>query len=178
MKTQMAAIAVLGLLTAACATTSTMPRRQFEDIPIPTGLEYQPDRSVMIESPAARAGQLTYRGRIEPLSLTDVMRSFLDSNGWQAVSRTSSPSDTWLMYVKDGKALEVHIYEKLWHTYLTINASEVVPPAPAAAAAPLEPKDGTSQAAQLGASPPATAMPTPETAMPSQSSGNPTPKGR
>jgi len=72
----------------------------------------------------------------------------------------------------------VHIYEKLWHTYLTINASEVVPPAPAAAAAPLEPKDGTSQAAQLGASPPATAMPTPETAMPSQSSGNPTPKGR
>ena len=51
MKTRMAAFAVLGLLTAACATTTTAPRRQFDDIPLPTGLTYQLDRSVMIESP-------------------------------------------------------------------------------------------------------------------------------
>jgi hypothetical protein len=175
MKTQMAAIAVLGLLTAACATTTTAPRRQFDDIPIPTGLEYQPDRSVVIESTAARAGQLVYRGRLEPVTLGDVMRSYLESNGWQAVSRTSSPSDTWLIYEKDGRAVEVHIYEKLWYTYLTLSASEVVPPATApVAAGTLEPRDGAAQTVRLDASGPTTAVPATATTPPSQSSDEPT----
>ena len=175
MKTRMAAFAVLGLLTAACATTTTAPRRQFDDIPIPTGLEYQPDRSVMIESTTAKAGQLVYRGRLEPDSLSDVMRAYLESNGWQSVSRTSSPSDTWLIYEKDGKAVEVHIYEKLWYTYLTLSASELVPPATGAVAAgTLEPSDGAAQTARLDASAPATAVPATGTTTPSQSSGDPT----
>lgn len=175
MKTRIAALAVIGLLTAACATTTTAPRRQFDDIPLPTGLSYQLDRSVMIESPAARAGQLVYRGRLEPVSLCDVMRSYLESNGWQAVSRTSSPSDTWLIYEKDGKAVEVHIYEKLWYTYLTLSASEVVPPTTApVAAGTLEPRDGALQTVRLDASAaPATAMPATGTTA-SQSSGDPT----
>ncbi len=157
MKTRMAAFAVLGLLTAACATTTTAPRRQFDDIPLPTGLTYQPDRSVMIESPSVRAGQLVYRGRLEPVSLGDVMRSYLESNGWQSVSRTSSPSDTWLIYEKDGKASEV-----------------VLPAATASTAGTLEPKDGASQTVQLDASASSTAMPTSETTTSNQSSGDPT----
>src|SRR5215470_8367896 len=148
MKTRIAALAVIGLLTAACSTTMTTPRRQFDDIPIPAGLTYQDDRSIMIESTAARAGQLVYRGRIEPVSLTDVMRSFLESNGWQSVSRTSTPDDTWL------------IYEKHWYTYLTLSASEVAQPVPATASVgTLEPRDGASQTARLDASAPATAVP-------------------
>ena len=173
MKTRMAALAVLGLLTAACATTTTAPRRQFDDIPLPTGLTYQPDRSVMIESTAARAGQLVYRGRLEPVSLSDVMRSYLESNGWQNVSRTSTPEDTWLIYEKEGRAVEVHIYEKLWYTYLTLSASEVAQPA-IASVGTLEPADGASQTARLDASAPATAMPMAGTTTPSQSSGDPT----
>ena len=166
---------MIGLLTAACATTTTAPRRQFDDIPLPTGLTYQPDRSVMIESTAARAGQLVYRGRLEPVSLGDVMRAYLESNGWQGVSRTSSPSDTWMVYEKDGKAVEVHIYEKLWYTYLTLSASEVVPPVTAAASAgTLEPRDGASQTVRLDASAPGTAMPSTGTTTSSQSSGDPT----
>jgi len=175
MKTRMAALAVIGLLTAACATTTTAPRRQFDDIPLPTGLTYQPDRSVMIESTAARAGQLVYRGRLEPVSLNDVMRSYLESNGWQSVSRTSSPSDTWLVYEKDGRAVEVHIYEKLWYTYLTLSASEVVPPAMApVAAGTMEPKDEASQTVRLDASAAPAAMPATGTTASSQSSGDPT----
>ena len=171
MKTRMAALAVIGLLTAACATTTTAPRRQFDDIPLPTGLTYQPDRSVMIESTAARAGQLVYRGRLEPVSLGDVMRSYLESNGWQSVSRTSTPDDTWLIYEKDGRPVEVHIYEKLWYTYLTLSTSEVAQPVPATASGgTLEPTDGASQTARLDASAPATAVP----ATTSQSSEDPT----
>jgi hypothetical protein len=175
MKTRMAAFAVLGLLTAACATTTTAPRRQFDDIPLPTGLTYQLNRSVMIESPSVRAGQLVYRGRLEPVSLGDVMRSYLESNGWQSVSRTSSPSDTWLIYEKDGKAVEVHIYEKLWYTYMTLSASEVVPPAATASTAGiLEPKDGASQTVQLDASATSTAVPASGTTTANQSSEDPT----
>ena len=171
MKTRIAALAVIGLLTAACSTTMTTPRRQFSDIPLPAGLTYQEDRSIMIESTAVRAGQLVYRGRLEPVSLTDVMRSYLESNGWQSVSRTSTPDDTWLIYEKDGKAAEVHIYEKLWYTYLSVSASEVVQPAPATASVgTLEPTDGAAQTARLDASAPATAMP----ATTSQSSEDPT----
>lgn len=171
MKTRIAALAVIGLLTAACSTSMTTPRRQFDDIPIPAGLTYQEDRSIMIESTAARAGQLVYRGRLEPVSLSDVMRSYLESNGWQSVSRTSTPDDTWLIYEKDGRPVEVHIYEKLWYTYLTLSTSEVAQPVPATASGgTLEPTDGASQTARLDASAPATATP----ATTSQSSEDPT----
>jgi hypothetical protein len=171
MKTRIAALAVIGLLTAACSTSMTTPRRQFDDIPIPAGLTYQEDRSIMIESTAVRAGQLVYRGRLEPVSLGDVMRSYLESNGWQSVSRTSTPDGTWLIYEKDGRPVEVHIYEKLWYTYLTLSASEVAQPVPATASVgTLEPTDGASQTARLDASAPATATP----ATTSQSSEDPT----
>jgi hypothetical protein len=171
MKTRIAALAVIGLLTAACSTSMTTPRRQFDDIPIPAGLTYQEDRSIMIESTAVRAGQLVYRGRLEPVSLGDVMRSYLESNGWQSVSRTSTPDGTWLIYEKDGRPVEVHIYEKLWYTYLTLSASEVAQPVPATASGgTLEPTDGASQTARLDASAPANATP----ATTSQSSDDPT----
>ena len=171
MKTRIAALAVIGLLTAACSTSMTTPRRQFDDIPIPAGLTYQEDRSIMIESTAVRAGQLVYRGRLEPVSLSDVMRSYLESNGWQSLSRTSTPDGTWLIYEKDGRPVEVHIYEKLWYTYLTLSASEVAQPVPATASiGTLEPTDGASQTARLDASAPATATP----ATTSQSSEDPT----
>src|SRR6266852_2305477 len=128
MKTRICATAVLLLVTAACATTT--PRRQFDDIPLPTGLTYQPERSVVIESPSLKAAQLVYRGRLEPDSLGDVMRTRLESNGWRPVSRTTTATGgTWQVYEKDGNALEVHIYEGLWYTYLAISASEVLPPA-------------------------------------------------
>ena len=61
MKTRICVTAVLLLWTAACATTTTMPLRQFDDIPLPGGLTYQPERSVVIESPTLKAAQLVYR---------------------------------------------------------------------------------------------------------------------
>ena len=150
MKTRMCATAVLLLLTAACATTPL--RRQFDDIPLPTGLTYQPERSVVIESPTVKAAQLVYRGRLEPASLGDVMRSRLESSGWRHVSRTTAQDRTWQVYEKDGNALEVHIYEGLWYTYLALSVSETLLPATA------DMQDGARQAAKLDASidPPAT----------------------
>jgi len=125
MKTQICATAGLLLLTAACTTTA--PRRQFEDIQLPTGLSYQPGRSVVIESPSVKAAQLVYRGRLEPESLGDAMRARLEANGWRPISRTTTARDgTRQVYEKDSNALEVHIYEGLWYTYLAISASETL----------------------------------------------------
>ena len=164
MKTRIAAPVVLVLLTTACATTTT-PRSQFTDIPLPSGMEYQPSRSVMIESPTIRAGQLVYRGRLEPESLGDVMRARLESNGWRPVSRTSTAKDgTWLIYEKDGSALEVHIYEELWYTYLSISATEMLQAAATETAATAMPKESASQTARLDASVNPSATPEPGSA--------------
>lgn len=125
MKTQILSTVVLMLLAVACSTTA--PRRQFDDIPLPSGLTYQPQRSVVIESPTVKAAQLVYRGRVEPVSLGDAMRTRLESTGWRPVSRTTTAKDgTLQVYEKDGNALEVHIYEGLWYTYLAISASETL----------------------------------------------------
>jgi len=111
------------LLATACATTRL--RTGFDDVPLPRGLTYQPQRSVVIESPSVKAAKLVYRGRLEPESLGLAMRTLLESNGWRHVSTTTVAKDgTRQVFDKGGNALEVHIYEGLWFTYLTIGVSE------------------------------------------------------
>ena len=130
MNTKIFATAVLMLFATGCATT-TAARRQFDDITVPSGLVYQPQDSIVIESPTLKAAQLVYRGRLEPISLADAMRTRLEASGWRHVSRISTPKDgTRQVYEKDASALETHIYEGLWYTYLAIAASELLPPAP------------------------------------------------
>src|SRR5439155_1644727 len=88
MKTRLCAVLALMLLATACATTRL--RTEFDDVPLPTGLTYQPQRSVVIESPSVRAAKLVYRGRLEPASLALVMRAMLESNGDRKSTRLNS----------------------------------------------------------------------------------------
>jgi hypothetical protein len=128
MKTKFFASVVIMLLATGCATTAA--RRQFADITLPAGMAYQPQDSVVIESPTIKAAQLVYRGRLEPVTLGDAMRTRLEASGWRHVSRTSTAKGgTRQVYEKEGNALDVHIYEGLWYTYLAISASEVLAPA-------------------------------------------------
>ena len=130
MKTKICVAAVIMLFATGCATT-TATRRQFDDINVPAGLTYQPGDSVVIESPTVKAAQLVYRGRLEPVTLGDAMRTRLETSGWRPVSRITTTKDgIRQVFEKDGNALEVHIYEGLWYTYLAISASETLPPAP------------------------------------------------
>ena len=122
--------AILLLATACTTTTTTAARRQFDDISVPSGLVYQPGDSIVIEAPTVKAAQLVYRGRLEPMTLSDAMRTQLEASGWRQVSRTSSKDGARQVYEKDGAALDVHVYEGLWYTYLELSASQVLPPAP------------------------------------------------
>ena len=94
-----AAFLVLAL-TAGCATTSSRPvRSEFEDIPVPKGLSYQPSKSTIIESPTVKAARLVYRGRLEVDSLSVAMRTTLEANAWRHVSSTATAESSVLAIV-------------------------------------------------------------------------------
>jgi len=114
-------------LAVACATAPPRPpRSEFEDIPVPKGLTYQPDMSTVIESPSVKAARLIYRGRLEPESLAQAMRATLEANGWRLVSTTStSGRGTIQVYEKASNALQVEVYEGWfsWYTYVVLAAT-------------------------------------------------------
>jgi len=94
---------------------------------VPKGLTYQPDKSTVIESPSVKAARLIYRGRLEPESLGQALRATLEANGWRHVSSTTvSGRGTIQVYEKAGNALQVHIYEGIWYTYVELDATRAV----------------------------------------------------
>src|SRR5206468_12937537 len=119
-----AAFLVLAL-TAGCATTSSRPvRSEFEDIPVPKGLTYQPDKSTIIESQTVKAARLVYRGRLEAESLALALRTTFEANGWRHVSSTAVASHgTTQVYEKSGSSLEVRLLDGWWFTYVELTAS-------------------------------------------------------
>jgi hypothetical protein len=123
MNSRLCATLVLMLLATGCATKAL--RSEFDDVPVPRGMTYQQERSVVIESPTVKAGELVYRGRLEPESLGVAMRTLLESNGWRHVNTTTSAKDgARQVYEKGGNALQVRVYEGLWFTYLAIGVSQ------------------------------------------------------
>jgi hypothetical protein len=119
-----AAFLVLALF-AGCATTSSRPTRsEFEDIPVPKGLTYQPSKSTIIESPTVKAARLVYRGRLEVESLALAMRTTLEANGWRHVSSTSAAEHgITQIYEKSGSSLEVRLVDGWWYTFVELTAS-------------------------------------------------------
>src|SRR5438105_14967310 len=109
MKSRLCATLVLMLLASGCATKGL--RSEFDDVPVPGGMTYQPDRSVVIESPTIQAGELVSRGPLEPESLGVATRALLESNGWRPVNTTTSAADGIRQcYEPGGDALEVRVY--------------------------------------------------------------------
>ena len=123
----LAAFLVLAL-TAGCATTSNRAARsEFEDIPVPKGLTYQPSRSTIIESPTVKAARLVYRGRLEVESLSVAMRTTLEANGWRHVSSTAvSDHGVTQIYEKAGSSLEVRLVDGWWYTFVELTASRAL----------------------------------------------------
>jgi hypothetical protein len=122
-------VAIVAVVAALVGCTSAAPRparTEFEDIPVPKGLTYQPDKSVIIESPSVMAARSVYRGRIEPESLAVAIRTTLEANGWRHVSSTAgSGHGTTQVYEKAGNSLQVLVYEGLWYTYAEYTTSRV-----------------------------------------------------
>jgi hypothetical protein len=126
MRIQRFATALLVLaFTAGCASAPPKAvRSEFEDIPVPKGLSYQPDKSTIIESPTVKAARLVYRGRLEVDSLATAMRTTLEANGWRHVSSTSvSDHGVTQIYEKASSSLEVRLVDGWWYTVVELTAS-------------------------------------------------------
>ena len=119
---------VLVVLLVGCTSVPPRPARsEFEDIPVPKGLTYQPDKSVIIESPSVKAARSVYRGRLELESLVVAIRTTLEANGWRHVSSTTtSRHGTTQVFEKGGNSLQVLLYEGLWYTYAEYTTSRVL----------------------------------------------------
>ena len=113
------------VFVAGCASAPSRPvRSEFEDIPVPKGLAYQPDKSTIIESPTVKAARLVYRGRLEAESLGLALRTTLEANGWRHVSSTAVASHGMTqVYEKSGSSLEVRVLDGWWFTYIELTAS-------------------------------------------------------
>lgn len=123
-------VAAFLLLVVATGCASAPPRvvkSEFEDIPVPKGLNFQPDRSIVIESPNVKAARLVYRGRIQPDSLATAMRTTLEANGWRSVSSTAGGGQiATQVFEKAGNSLQVQIWEGLIFTYVELTASRAL----------------------------------------------------
>jgi hypothetical protein len=125
-----AAFLVLALIAGCATTSSRLARSEFEDIPVPNGLTYQPSESTIIESPTVKAARLVYRGRIEVDSLSVAMRTTLEANGWRQISSTSTADHgITQVYEKSGSSLEVRLIDGWWFTYAELTASRAQPQA-------------------------------------------------
>jgi hypothetical protein len=117
-------IVAVSVLLAACASTPTRVRSEFEDIPVPKGLDFVDDKSTIIESPTVKAARLIYRGRIEVTSLGAALKTTLEANGWRNVSTTTvGEHGTTQIYEKGGSALQVRIWESWYYTYVELTGS-------------------------------------------------------
>ncbi|HEY7650406.1 MAG TPA: hypothetical protein VID04_15520 [Methylomirabilota bacterium] len=121
---------LLVTLTPACSATRPTPSLTgFEDIPIPAGLTYQPDQSITIEGPSAKAAHWVYRGRIKPDSLRLAVRTTLEANGWLHLSTGSAPGQKSVQtFEKSGNSVQFDIYEGTWYTYLVVGAARAIDP--------------------------------------------------
>ena len=104
---QLLIFAAIGFTLSACASSPPRtPRSEFEDIPVPKGLELDWSRSTIIESPTIKAARLFYKGRLTPDSLAVAFRTTLEANGWRYLSSTTAAEKgTTQVYEKAGSSL-------------------------------------------------------------------------
>jgi hypothetical protein len=122
-----AALLVLAFAVGCASAPPRAVRSEFEDIPVPRGLTYQPDKSTVIESPTVKAARLVYRGRLEVDSLAVAMRTTLEANGWRNVSSTAvSDHGVTQVYEKAGSSLEVRLVDGWWFTFVELTASRAL----------------------------------------------------
>jgi hypothetical protein len=119
-----AALLVLAFAAGCASAPPKAVRSEFEDIPVPKGLSYQPDKSTIIESPTVKAARLVYRGRLEVESLAVAMRTTLETNGWRHVSSTAvAAHGVTQIYEKAGSSLEIRLIDGWWFTVVELTAS-------------------------------------------------------
>ncbi|MCX8118500.1 MAG: hypothetical protein N3G78_11275 [Desulfobacterota bacterium] len=117
----------LSLVWAGCGTTarerkdeSVRPKEtvgryyHFEDVRVPTELNYQPKRSFVYETPRFKAGILIFtKWRIDTDSLIDFFNYYMERDNWKLVNSFKG-KESILNFSKPEKTCMIKITEK-WH---------------------------------------------------------------
>ncbi|HKW94875.1 MAG TPA: hypothetical protein VJX92_23525 [Methylomirabilota bacterium] len=120
-------MAIVSTVTACASSPPRAQRSEFEDIPVPKGLELDWSRSTVIESPTIKAARLLYKSRLTPDSLALAFRTTLEANGWRYLSSTTAAQrGTTQVYEKAASSLQVLIYEGWYYTWVELSATRVV----------------------------------------------------
>ena len=125
------ATAAIALALSACASNPPRPARsEFEDIPVPRGMNYQAGSTTIIDTPSVKAARQVYRGRLELDSLGAATRATLEANGWRHLSSTTTASHgITQVYEKAGTSLQVQLWEGWWFTYSEYTTGRTLQPA-------------------------------------------------
>ena len=103
----------------------TTARHSFDDILVPTDLDFDASNSFVFESTELKAGTLYFSGYVDPDSLKNFFVESMPKDGWQLKSIFRFPK-TVLLFEKSNKVSIIEIYEKTVLTHVEIWVAPVL----------------------------------------------------
>ena len=95
----------------------------FEDIELPSEMEWDSEKSMAIKTDSFRGGILVYSGKVEINSLKDYLTSSMKNHQWKHVGEASS-EEIMIAFIKPNKTCMITLSEgfggSLGSTYLTM----------------------------------------------------------
>lgn len=91
----------------------------FNDVLIPREMELQPKLSFVFEGPSVKAGVLVFKGRVDPVSLTNFFISNMIKDGWQ-LSSSFKYRRTILVFTKPDRDCIINIIDDRFTTSMEV----------------------------------------------------------
>jgi len=93
---------------------------EFDDIPVPTKLSRDADRSFVYEAPSVTMGVITYTGYIKGDSLAKFFRNEMPKYEWQFLNAFSEGDKYLISFIKSDKSCMISVEESTLSTRVTI----------------------------------------------------------
>ena len=84
---------------------------RFEDVPVPSSMTLDEDKSFIFETKFIRAGILVYRGDFITSELISFFKKRMPEYQWELIS-SFEHRDTLMTFLKDGWSCVIHIFPK------------------------------------------------------------------
>jgi len=93
---------------------------EFDDIPIPTVLSRDNERSFVYEAPGVTMGVMTYSGYVKGDSLAKFFRNEMPKHEWQFLNGFSEGEKYLISFIKSDKSCMISVEESSLSTRVTI----------------------------------------------------------
>lgn len=93
---------------------------EFDDIPIPSELSRDSDRSFVYEAPGVTMGVITYSGYVKGNSLAKFFRNEMPQHEWQFLNAFSEGDKYLVSFIKSDKSCMISVEESSLSTRVTI----------------------------------------------------------